>query len=339
MSDTSFSLEINERYTRIADAKQNGKKVELLSLGSIDTTPQYFEAENDAVVEKQAGIIAQLVDNLKIKKKNVRVILPDGYTYSQIVEMPKLKEKELLAAIRYQADEFIPMPIDETSIDLEILKEDVKAKKVLILIVASPKKIVNQIEKTLEAANLVPESLENELSATGRLISTLFTPSPGTSLYINFGYSHSSIYLVDSATSLIIMSRTLKVGLDLFVRDIKANLNLEEPKIYEALKTIGLNKDGSYNLETIISPIMKELLQEVERIINLARDRYNSKVDKIYIMNFCTHVAMLNTRIESFFTLPVQVLDLKDNLVTNPITQSFAAEIPSYVSVIAGNLR
>ena len=42
MSDTSFSLEINERHTRIADAKQNGKKIELLSLGVADTTPQYF---------------------------------------------------------------------------------------------------------------------------------------------------------------------------------------------------------------------------------------------------------------------------------------------------------
>ena len=339
MSDTSFSLEINERHTRIADAKQNGKKVELLSLGVADTTPQYFGSDTDALIEKQAAVITQLVDNLKIKKKNVRVILPDGYTYSQIVEMPKLKEKELLAAIRYQADEFIPMPIDETSIDLEILKEDTKAKKVLILIVASPKKVVNQIEKTLLAANLVPETLENELSATGRLISTLFPQAPGTALYINFGYSYSSIYLVDTATSLIIMSRTLKVGLDLFVRDIKANLNLEEPKIFEALKTIGLNQNGSYNLESIISPIMKELLQEIERIINLARDRHNVKVDKIYIMNFCAQVAMLNSRIESFFSLPVVTLDLKDNLVANPITQSFANEIPSFISVIAGNLR
>lgn len=84
---------------------------------------------------------------------------------------------------------------------------------------------------------------------------------------------------------------------------------------------------------------MKELLQEIERIINLARDRHNVKVDKIYIMNFCTQVAMLNSRIESFFSLPVVTLDLKDNLVANPITQSFANEIPSFISVIAGNLR
>ncbi len=56
-------------------------------------------------------------------------------------------------------------------------------------------------------------------------------------------------------------------------------------------------------------------------------------------MNFCAQVAMLNSRIESFFSLPVVTLDLKDNLVANPITQSFANEIPSFISVIAGNLR
>ena len=85
--------------------------------------------------------------------------------------MPKLKEKELIAAIRYQADEFIPMAIDETNLDLEVLKEDDKTNKMLIFIVASPKKLVEKIQKTVEMADFVPTTLENELSAVARLTS------------------------------------------------------------------------------------------------------------------------------------------------------------------------
>src|SRR6185436_4812366 len=114
---------------------------ELLSLGSYETAPNFFDTENQLVLDKQVEILKRLYGNLRIRKKSVNVIIPDSRTYSQIVEMPKLKEKELIAAIRYQADEFIPMAIDETYLDLEILREDKRNHKLLVLIVASPKKV------------------------------------------------------------------------------------------------------------------------------------------------------------------------------------------------------
>ena len=339
MSETAFSLEINERFTRMCDTKVSGKKVELVSLGYQDTTPLFFSSDSEKSIEKQAEVITSLYNNLKIKKRGINVIIPDIYTYSQIVEMPKLKEKELLAAIHYQADEFIPMPIEETSIDLEILREDPKSKKVLILIVASPKKIVNQIEKTIEMANLIPETLENELSACGRLISEVLQYKEGVALYVNFGFSHCSIYLVDTASSLIILSRTIKIGMELFVRDIKANLNWEEKKIYELLKTIGLNKNGSYDIESIVAPLVKELLQEIEKMMILARDKYGLKVDRLYMLNFDQQIAMLDQKIQAYFSLAVTPLLLKDNLVNNTIAQSFAKDMSAFVPVIAGTIR
>ena len=131
MSETSFALEINEKYTRMCDLKLSNKKIELLSMGSFDTALNFFEMDNQVIIDKQVDVIKRLYANLRIHKKSVNVIMPDNMTYSQIVDMPKLKEKELIAAIKYQADEFIPMPIEETYLDIEILREDKKTKKEL----------------------------------------------------------------------------------------------------------------------------------------------------------------------------------------------------------------
>lgn len=339
MSDTAFTLEINEKYTRLVDAKYANKTIELTAAGIEQTFPHFFTADDEKVTEKQAEIITKLCTNLKIKKKEVQVVIPDGFTYSQIVEMPRLKEKELLAAIRYQADEFIPMPIDETSIDLEILREDPKARKVLILIVASPKKIVNRLEKTMEAAGFMADSLENELSAAGRILSEVIKPAGAVSLVVNFGYSHSSIYLVDGSSTLILLARTVNVGLELVLKDLVVNLNWEEQKVVEALKTIGLNPGGSVNIEGLVSPILKELFHEMEKIMILARDRFAMKVDHIYLYNFESHIAGLPKKTESYFSLPSQTLPVQQFIKQSPIAQSFSKDLSSFVSVLSGSIR
>ena len=62
------------------------------------------------------------------------------------------------------------MPIEETNIDIEVIEENQKEKKVLLLIVAAPKKVIERIQTTAELAGLNPESIENELSSNSRFI-------------------------------------------------------------------------------------------------------------------------------------------------------------------------
>ncbi len=338
MNDT-ISIEINDNYTRICDSNIVGDKIELLSIGQKETTPFYFSSNTDMSIEKEADVIAKLHSELKIPKKNVNVIIPDAYTYSQVIEMPKLKEKELFAAIHYQADEFIPMPIEETSLDLEILREDVKTKKSLILIVASPKALVNQIDKTIAKANLVPVNLENELSAIGRLFSDVLKPAGDAKLIINFGLNNTSVYVIDGTTSLLILSRSFNIGLNLLIKDISVNLNWDDKKAGEVLRTIGLADNASYNLNEIINPILKELLNEIEKIQILTREKYGMKVDTLYLFNFSNHVAFLKEKIQQHFNINTQLLSLNNKLVSNPVSKMYEKSMSSFIATIAANLR
>lgn len=339
MSDKAFSIDLNQKYTRMCDLDIKGDKIEITALGYEDAVPFYYLSENEKIIQNQALLISQMYNKLKIKKKSVNVIIPDEYTFSQIVEMPKLKEKELLAAIRYQADEFIPMPIDETNLDLEILRDDPKTKKLLLLIVASPKKLINQIARTMELAHLVPESLETELSAVGRIFMEVVKSQGKSSIIINFGYSSTSIYLLDGQSSLIVLARSFRIGYELFVKDLKVNLNWDDKKIVEFLKNIAFNQNGVMDMQSVIGPIMNELYRELEKFIIIARDRYGSTIEKLYLFNYNSQVAGLDTNISTHMTLPIESVNLNTKLVQNPISQSFSSEISSFISVISGNLR
>lgn len=339
MSD-AFSLDLQDKYTRIGDVKTSGDKLDITALGQGETAPNFYISDNKDVMDKQADVIAKLYGGLKIKKKSVNVVIPDGVSYSQVIEMPMLKEKELLSAIRYQSDEFIPMPIEETNLDIEILHEDPQNKKLLVLIVAAPKKLVSQVEKTIELAGLSTGILENELTAVGRLYSEkLQKQSNGVStLIFNFGYTSSSLYLIDAKTSVIIYSRTVKIGYELLLRSVRVNLNVDDKKGAELLKSIGFAQGGSYNLDAILAPIGNELAMEIQKFIATTRERLNAQIGSIHLLNMNSSIAMFDKKINQLVSLPSAAVPLNQILVSNPLTQSYGQDISSFVSVIAASL-
>ncbi|QQG43922.1 MAG: pilus assembly protein PilM [Candidatus Roizmanbacteria bacterium] len=340
MSDTAFSLDLQEKYTRICDLKSSGDKIEITSLGVADTIPFFFNSESPQAIDKQAEILMRLYTSLKIKKRVINVMIPDTYTYSQIIQMPSLKEKELLSAIRYQSDEFIPMPLDETELDIEILSEDPITKNFLVLIVAAPKKLVTRIERIIELAGLRAGNLENELSAVGRLykekLSKLYKDK--TVLVVNFGFSSSSLYLINPQSSFIILTRNFKIGLDLFRKDLDVNLNIDEKKSLEILKTVGFAKGGSYDTEVILSPVLKEFAGEISKFTALAKSHFNLDINTILLCNYDNNISFFDKKIAELTSLSTTTLNLKEILVENPVTQSFANTLSSFSGVIGGSL-
>jgi type IV pilus assembly protein PilM len=338
--DVEFSIDLNEKQVRMGEARLVKNGIELISLGYSDNVPLYFTSDAPNVIEQEAEVLAKLHSNLRIRKKDVHVVIPDAFTFSRVVEMPRLKEKELIAAIKYQADEFIPMAIEETNLDLEVLRDDEKNNKMLIFIVASPKKVIEKIQKTVELADFVPNTLENEMSAVARLTSVFFKQTAqqkGTTILVNFGYSTTSLYLFDPQ-SLLLITRTFKIGLNIFIKDLVANYNWDELKATQALKTLGVAQDGSVNLDPVVTPIIDEVAKEIERFALISRDKYGTPVSSVFAFNYDNAINSLHKKLQDKLSIPVQSLKLEGALVPNPIQQSFSAAISSFISVIAGNI-
>lgn len=339
MSDTNFCIDIGDKYTRIVDSTVKDNKITLNALGDEHTVPNYFVLDDEQSIENEAISINKIITDLKISKKSVHIIIPDSYTFSQILEISKLSEKELLSAIKYQADQFIPMPIDDVGLDIEVLSEDKIRKKMNILIVASPKNIIQRIEKTIELAGLIPESLENELSAIGRFVSSyLKFPPKNNAVIVNFGYISSAIYLVDTKTSLITVARTLKLGLDLFIKELKLNLQLQETKALELLKTIGFEQNSSYDLRTYVAPILTELTGEIQKFILISKEKFQTDVDTVYLFNHGTSILSLDKELSTKLNIAVSPFSIQPFLINNPISNSFSHEMSSFISAIAGNI-
>lgn len=334
----SFSIDIGEKRIRVIELSDNGKQIELKALGSAEANPHYYSTDTEKNIETQAGIINQLLATAKIKNKNAQVIIPDMYSFSQVLTLPKLNEKELQSAIRYQADQFIPLPIDEVSIDIEIISENPKSKELTVFIVASPIKIVKQIEKTIELAGLQPNGLENELSVIRRFIfnrGKLVFPNQSSFLLINFGFLNSTIYFFDRQ-GLVVLSRNIKTGLELLIKDLKANLNIDDTKAYQILQTIGFEKNSSIDTEIYLGPIIKELSNEINHFLIIAKEQHNIDVKQIYTFNYDNMVLSLDKAIQKNTSVSVNTFPVIACLKPNAVSQAYGAILSEFFSGITG---
>ena len=342
MAQDFFSIDIGESFIRVADIARSGNLFTTTAMGMLQTDPTFFRAEAESVSEKQAEALTKLLSQLKIVKKNVNIVIPDSFGYNQFFESPRLNEKELLSAIKYQADQFIPMPLEEINLDIEILKEDDKTNKILTLISAAPKKIVKKIEQFAEYSGLAPQSIETEISAVARVAGEIFKQrkdSKSGIVFINLNFSSTSVYFLDQDAGMFTFSYNFNIGYNLFLKEIQVNLNVDQKKAIDLLKNLGVSKDASYDLNTVLTPVLKDFLHEIQKAMGLLKQRISEPVSQIYTLNEATRFHAIEDIISKYFATPTSILNPYSLFVKNSIVDYFKNDLGLFVGSIGANLR
>ena len=341
MADELIGLNLAENRLRIAKAKNASGKIQIDLLSEQGDIPSFYDSDTKKVFEDVTEVVKKMISTLNLNKGKVNIVIPDGYTYSQLIYMPRLKEKELLSAIKYQADQFIPMPIEDTSLDLEIIHEDKSANKLLVLVVASPEKLIEKIQNLIEQVGFYPEAIENELSATGRFLTNFYQPAEqeGGTIFINFGYSSTSFYFFDHKLKLLTDSHTFPAGLAIFLREAQADINIDLAKAKNLLKKIGFSSDPTVNFNEILQPTIDALLTELQKFINSVRTKFQvAAIDRLLLFNLASEINSLDKKIGSQIKIPTAIFDPLPSTNRTNAVEPYIKDLSSFISVIGGSL-
>ena len=347
MVDTAFALGLGERYLEVADVHNDKKAFGGKSLAFNEIPFNLYASASEEVFKKAGELLRALISDSEIKKQDVNIVIPDSQSYTRIFEMPMLTDKELLSAIKYQADQFIPIPIDKVSLDVHILHKDKVNKKVDILLVAAPNTVIENVVQLAESASLLPVSIENEASATLRLLSALHEmkkPDPQDTteyeVFINFGNSSSSIYLFDVKQQRALQMHNFNIGQSIFYRDIQSNYSLEEQKIKELIETVGFAEgESTYNLHQLLSSPLNELVSEIKRFLMSAKQEISQKPKKLYLFGEGSKFAHLDEKLSSLLGETIAMVNLTEYFEKSSVTEYFANDWPLLVPVIGGAIR
>lgn len=328
MSDSFLSLELSENYLKLTTSNITNNIIEVKKLDYYESN-FFFLNYSEENTNKLVKEIENFIKKNNIIEKNVNIIIPNNFSYTQIINLPKLTEKELFSAIKLQADKFIPLPIEEINLDLEIIEENKAKNTFSLLLVAASKNLIENIKNIIELSGLIPDSIENEISAISRLI-TFFKI---TNILLDINYTSSTLYYFDPQDYLLKEVFNFDIGYEFFLKEYSINKN----------QPIEMIKSQIANLNPkeipIFEPIIEGIISNINRFITQVYSKYQFKVEKIFLSNQVLKLPFLASVLQTKTGLNFEIINISPFLKKNNILENYKEQLPLYLATLGGNIK
>jgi len=113
------------------------------------------------------AVVAQALSELwkrgAFKKKTVTLGISNGRVVARPIQFPAMTEPELRNALQFQAQEYIPFPVEDAVVDFQIVDEfvgDNNERVMQIYLVAGHKEMINTFVETIDRAGLKLDSID-----------------------------------------------------------------------------------------------------------------------------------------------------------------------------------
>ena len=275
-----FGVDLGNSGVRLVELKQINTKPTLVTYGDIELPPGIMASDSPIDQTKVSETLKRLVADARVSTKNVVAGLQASKVFTSIVKMPQMTDPEIAQSIRYQADKFIPMPLEQVKLDFTKITQDKAAEEVDVLLVATPTVVANKYLNIFQQAGLELMALDINAIAQARAM------VPATDIdvvMIDFTSLTTDIAIVSKGVTGLI--RSINVGAKSLVRVTAQNLGLDEVQADQFVRKFGLTQT---KLEGQVYRSMKPLLDNVVDEIKKSIDFFyqngsGGKIEKVVI--------------------------------------------------------
>lgn len=270
----SLGLDIGSHTIKLIELGHEGNSVGLAAAGSIPTPYKALTSSVQADTEAVAQAIKRLIKETGAKSKEVHIALPESNVFTRVIEVPALSQRELTSAIRWEAEQYIPLPLDQVNLDFTILRDAKKTEtnKMEVLLVAAPKTLVDKYLSILEFAELTAVAAETEIIATIRAL-TRSVPDIHSVMIVALGAQTTDIAIVRNGT--LTFTRSLSAGGDAITRALAQSLDFNLTQAEEYKRTYGVQPDKlEGKIAAAAKPITDTIVTELKRALVFYQEKY-----------------------------------------------------------------
>jgi len=277
MNINHFGLDIGSTSIKVAKFKKSGSGLEAEAIGMGPAPERGIVSDSQSDLATLSQHIKEVISQANIRSEEVAVSLPDNQVYTKIIDMPALSERELSASLKYEMEQYIPLPLDQVRTDWQVLGTSNKDGRQVtsIFIVAAPIALLNKYEKVIEQAGYAASTIETEMIAVYRsLYPLLYNPAP--SIVLHMGAITSSISVVKNGVILLIF--TIDRGGLAITRAISSDLGIDPTQAESFKKVYGLNKETfEGKIGKSLFPILESIMGDVRKTMLMYKERYNNE--------------------------------------------------------------
>lgn len=224
----------------------------------------------------------------RLPSRYVVASLSESKSFVRVIQVPLMSDAEIEAAVPFEAENFIPLPLDQVYMDWQ--KLGVTGDKINILIIASPKEYVENYLKILDNAGLKPIALEVESQSCHRAL--VAEDSKETLLIADLQAFRSTLVMVEQGQ--LQFTSSIPIAGNAFTESIARALGVSSAKAEEIKKKVGFANTADYpNIRTSLLPILTNLSAEIKNVLRFHNERSGVRVDRVLLCGGSARLANL----------------------------------------------
>ena len=338
-----FGVDVSSSAVKVLQLSKSGKKYKIEHYG-VDALPDNAVVEkNITEVDRVSAAIRNAVKRAGIKLKNVAIAVSGSAVITKTINMPSdLTEDELEEQLSLDANQYIPYPIEEVSLDFNILGPvDNTPEMSHVLIACSRTENVDVCVETIEGAGLNTSVIDVEsfaVEATYNLMKVgLGLEDDEIVALFDIGATTTTLHIMYQGRSIYTRDQTFggKQLTDEIIQ--RYGLSVEEAGL--AKRQGGLPE--SYESE-VLQSFSDSLIQQISRALQFffSATEFNN-VDKIILGGGTASIANLVELTEQQIGVPVQLVNPMENLALASRIDEIAIleDSPALMTVIGLALR
>jgi type IV pilus assembly protein PilM len=294
--------------------------------------------------DEVADAVRRLVKKSGTKTRNVAMALPPSAVITKKIMLPGgLTDQELELQVETEANQYIPFPLDEVSLDFCVVGPSATSSgDIEVLIAASRREKVQDIQGLAEAAGLKPvivdvESYASRL-ATGRLIENLPNKGVGSIVALfEVGALTTSMQVIRNDE--VLYDRDQAFGGAQLTQLIVRQYGFSQEEAESKKRSGELPEDYE---SSVLRPFVDSMVQEIGRALQFFfTSTPHNKVDYVMVAGGSSALPGLTAAVTQHTTFPCSLVNPFDGMeIGNDVRlKKMTREAPSYLTSCGLALR
>ncbi len=239
--------------------------------------------QNDAFVDRK-----KLAEFIKLSiaapqhgsftTKRAIISLPESKSFIRVITIPVMEEATAGNAIMFEAEAYIPLPMDQVYFDWQIISK--KGSNMDVLLIASPKEFVDTYMHIIEDAGLKLCGIEVEAQSVARALVPPKVDEP--ILIADMDAYKTALIIVEN--NVLQFTSSVPIAGNGFTDNMAKALKITPAQAEKLKREIGLANTVEYpNLRTTMLPEVENLASEIKNVLKFHYDHSESHVKQILL--------------------------------------------------------
>lgn len=279
----SVGVDVGSKTIKIVELEKEKSGFKLRASGIVGYSGASVDKlKTDKEMTPLAQTIRKLHKEAKISSKEVIVALPESQVYTRTIKFPLLNDAEVVSAVRWEAEQYIPIPLNEAVVQHQVLerREDATPPEVLVLLVAAPRSLVEAYQRLMQLSGLTLVAVETELMALVRSLA----PNEGTALIADFGARSTNIAIAKNGQ--LNFSRSISTAGEAFTRAVAQSLGVEKQQAEEYKRTYGLSSSKlEGKVKKALDSLFRMVIDEMRKAVQFYQSEEKGDVPRSLILS------------------------------------------------------